>query len=238
MYKFLLVILFYFPLVFGQNEIHTFDLFTTQINNDLLLVRNLDSTIIYQKKFNDPTDLAADLDGDGVNEYLVTDAVEENGSSYFTVFIYNTIDTFYLADSIFSGLIEPYLSESEDVNGTVVVTGNPNFDTLNHDTTQIFIPVNCWKYSDGGVSLVNNRVYDVFISENDDIVDFVDKYYKSNPKSCSSTKNILAAIASVYSNYMNASENAIAAQFMDNYYFCSNVDQFKTKVINLMKESQ
>ncbi len=235
MFKFFVLFLFYIPLLFAQNESHTFDLFTAEIQDNLLSVRNLDSVIIYQKRFNDPTDMTADLDGDGIDEYFVTDALGKNGSPYFTVFIYNTIDSFYLADSIFSGLMEPYITESEDINGKVLVTGNSVFDSLNTDTSNVFLPVDCWRYSDGKVELVNNIVYDVFISENDNTIDFIDKFYKGNSKKCNSTKQILAALASVYINYLNASENVVANQFLDGYYFCEDKNQFKTKIINLMK---
>ena len=238
MYKILFFVLLYFPILFSQNESHSFDLFTVILKNNLLTVKNLDSIIIYQKKFNEPTDMTADLDDDGVDEYLVTDAYEKNGSSYFTLFIYNTIDTFYLADSIFSGLIEPYLNESEDLNGKIIISGKPQFDFLNSDTSDVFIPIDCWKFSDGKVELVNYQVYDAFISENDNIIDYVDKYYKLNTKDCNSTKNILAAIAAAYVNYLNASENAVGSQFLESYYFCKDVQEFKSKIINLMKENQ
>jgi hypothetical protein len=231
----LIFIVIFSSFSYSQNDINIFDLFTTQLDNNILRVYNLDSTLIFQKKFNNASDQAADLDGDGVNEYLVTDSYQKDRVSSFTIYIFNTIDTFYLADSIFSGLIEPYLNGPGDSGTILIITGNPKFDSLNTNLDEPYLPVNCWKYEDEKINLVNDQVYDIFISENNDIIDYLDDFYDRNSKSCEATEKVRAAISSVYVNYLSAGETIMAKQFINKYYFCNDRENFISHIEGLIK---
>lgn len=235
MKKIILIILIYGGFTFCQNSPYHFDLFSLKISNQTLKVYNLDSTLIYQREFINPTDQSEDLDGDNINEYLVTDSYEKNNYTYFTIYIYNTIDSFYLADSIFSGTFEPFLYGSEDLNSTIIITGDPIFDDFNKDTLNPVVPINCWQYEDASITLVNNKVYDPFITENENILDNLDDYFINHNNDCESTKYLQAALTSCYVNYLHAGEKTNANQFLTKYYKCNDVEKFKTEIKNLME---
>ena len=83
------------------------------INSELQVFKN--DTLIYSKKFSNPFPASIDLDNDGMNELQVIDSTISGETSYYTFYIYSTLDSFFLADSIYSGITQPYETESEDV---------------------------------------------------------------------------------------------------------------------------
>lgn len=236
MKKIILIIFIYGGISFCQNSPYHFDLFSLIISNQTLNVYDLDSNLIYQKKFINPVDQAIDLDGDAINEYLVTDSYEKDNYSYFTIYIFNTIDTFYLADSIYSGVLEPYLYSSEDLNSTIIITGNPKFDIFNKDTLNPVVPINCWQYEDAKVNLVNDKVYDPFMSENENIMDYLDDYFSNHNNDCISTDLLKADLSACYANYIHAGETSNANQFLSKYYKCNNVDKFKQEINQILED--
>ena len=228
-------ILFYSYDGYCQGKIYNFNSFSVKIENNILQEFNNNNKVILDKKFNDPRDFTADLDGDGVNEYLVIDITKQIHGSFFTLYIFNTIDSFYVADSIPSGYLDPYQANSEETGGIIIVTVNPTFDSLNTDTGETFVPINCWKYDNGEIFSVNDEVYNVFISENDTLLDIIDSYYIENSDDCSSTNKIKAAIAAAYANYLSAGDKILAAQFLKKYYHCPDAETFKQNINKLLK---
>src|SRR5690554_6622051 len=77
------------------------ELFHVFSENNLLKVENENGEIIYSKNIFNPFFNKSDLDGDGVDELLINDI---NDSSEYTLYIYNLLDTFYLASEINSGI--------------------------------------------------------------------------------------------------------------------------------------
>ena len=216
----------------AQNK-KAFDNYRVKVDNSILKVFDLNGKQIFSKKFNDPRSFNSDLDGDGINEVIVEDTFNKGLNTYYTLYIYNCIDTFGPADSVASGLTAPYITNSEDIGGPVIVAGNPKFDYLNKDTADIFVPINCWKYENGELFNVNDEVYNLFIGENEDIIDFIDSYFESEGKSCGSSNSVKAAIASVYVNYINAGEKILAEHFIEKYYLCPDLSGFK-KIIEAL----
>ncbi len=230
---------FLIPIIFAANcycqgRTYNFDQFNVKIENSKLEVFDKYQKLVFEKKFIDPHDLSADLDGDGINEYLVIDEMKDSSRSLYTLYIFNTIDSFYVADSIPSGYLEPYQSVSEDSGSNIIVTGNPNFDSLNIGNEDTFIPIKCWKYDNGEIFSVNDEVYNIFISENDKLIDMIDSYFDSNTKDCKSTETVKAAIATVYANYIYAGDKILANQFLKKYYLCSDLEKFKRKLDELL----
>ena len=220
---------------FCQGKTYNFNSFSVKIENNLLQEYDSNNQVVLDKKFNDPRDFTADLDGDGVDEYLVIDITKQIHGNFFTLYIFNTIDSFYVADSIPSGYLEPYETASEETGGTIIITGNPVFDSLNTDTGETFVPINCWKYDNGEIFSVNDEVYNVFISENDTLLDIIDSYYEENDNECTSTNKIRAAIAAAYANYLSAGDKILAAQFLKKYYHCKDMEVFKQNINALLK---
>jgi hypothetical protein len=190
---------------------------------------------MYDKKFSNPKSFYADLDKDGINEYLVIDSLKVSNNPFFSIYVYNCADTFYLIDSIQSGALSPYLENSKEEGSNIIITGNIDFMQFNTDTNNYFLPINCWRLKSDNIYLVNDDIYNLFIANNNDITDYMDDYFSTNPKNCSSSDKAKAAVASVYANYLSAGEKALANQFLNNYYFCNDRIQFQQKLNEIMK---
>ena len=65
----------------------------------LTIVKEKESNkhIFYQKEFHNPKDFALDLDGDGVPEFLISDSYEKDSSTFYTLYVFNTLDSLTLA---------------------------------------------------------------------------------------------------------------------------------------------
>jgi len=230
----LLIICVFTARYYCQGRTYIYDLFSAKIENTNLQVFDKDKHLVIEKKFNDPYDLSVDLDRDGVDEYLVVDDLKKDDKDFYTLYIFNTIDSFYLADSICSGYLEPYQTNSEEVGGIIIVGGNPKFDSLNTQNNDVYVPINCWQYEKGKISLANDKIYKLFIAENDTMMDVIDSYYDVNGSDCKSTNVMRGLIASVYANYMHAGDKLLAAQFLRRYYHCDAIENFKKSLNSLL----
>jgi len=244
MKKIIFLLLFnIFPL-FGQN-LQNINLpagqagsFSFKIENSILNVFNEEGKNLFQKKFNHPSDLISDLDEDGIDEYIIIDSSIINSRSAFTLYIFNTIDSFFLTDSIYSGVTNPYIEFSEEFAGMIIITGIPEFDNFNSaDVKQdyFFSPINCWNYNNSQLFLVNEELYDIFISESEGISNLIEEHYLLKDKGCKSSQEILGAIAAVYANYINAGEKSVASQLLKKYYLCEDAEDLKQKLDDLIE---
>ena len=233
--KYCLFILFVFTTrYYCQGRTYIYDSFTAKIENANLQVFNKDKSLVFEKKFNDPYDLSVDLDGRGTDEYLVVDDIKKDDRDFYTMYIFNTVDSFYVADSICSGYLEPYQTNSDEAGGIIIVAGNPKFDSFNATNNDPYIPVNCWQYQNGEISLINNKIYKLFVAENDTMLDVIDSYYDTNGTDCKSTIQMKGLIASVYANYMHAGDKLLATQFLRRYYHCDDMEDFRKKLNGLL----
>jgi len=217
-----------------QGRTYIYDLFTSKIENNNLQVFDKNKHLVLEKKFNNPYDLSVDLDGTGNEEYLVVDDLKQDNRDHYTLFIFNTFGSFYLVDSIYSGYLQPYQANSEEAGGTIIVSGNPKFDSLNAPNIDACLPINCWQYGKDGITAVNDKIYKLFISENDTMMDVLESYYDSNGTDCKSTLMMKGLIASVYANFMHAGDKLLAAQFLKRYYHCDDIDDFRKRINNLL----
>ncbi len=219
---------------FSQEKVFNFNSFKLKITNSQLKEYNKDDRIIFTKDFRSPHDFVLDLDGDGKYEYLVSDSYSDSGKTFYCLYIFNTSDSLSLEDSIQSGLLEPYEINSAETGGPIIVSGNPNFDSLNIDSEDVFLPINCWNYKDGKLFLINNQLYKIFEKQNEDIIDYIDNYYLTNRSDCISSSKIKAAIAAGYVNYIHSGDKILARQFIRQYYHCNDSAAFKQLLDNLL----
>ncbi|MHB8578954.1 MAG: hypothetical protein ACYDA4_03715 [Ignavibacteriaceae bacterium] len=234
----IIIICLAIPNDYCQDKTYSFNSFSLKIVNNELTAVNSNKKVFYQKKFHNPKDFALDLNGDGAPEFLISDSYDVDSSTFYTLFIYNTMDSLSLADSILSGLIEPYEINSSEAGGMIIVSGNPAIDSLNTDLDNIFLPVNCWKYEKGELFSVNDQVYKIFTNENNGIIDYLDNYYASKHTDCESTSKVKAALASGYINFMHSGDKILARQFLNEYYHCSdlyNFEQYLNKICEASK---
>ena len=227
-------ILFLFSFLFiteycPSQQLFTFDLFTAQIQNSELVVKDTSGTSVLEMKFDNPRDYAVDLDGDSVDEYIVIDSTSFTNLPSYTIYIFNTIDQFVLVDSLESGITQPYNTFSNEEGSEIIVTGNKGFEEFWDGKSDLFLPINCWKYDSGQVYGINNDIYDLYITENDDLISYLDSYYENGEYDCKNINPLKSAIAAVYANYVNAGEVTLASQFIKKYYPCEDSDAFFAK---------
>jgi hypothetical protein len=210
-----------------------FDLFTIKLKDNLLQVYSNKGTLLFNQKFENPVFTTADLDSDAVEEYILIDYKILDQKKDYTIFIFNTIDTFYCVDSIRSGFYEPYVYYSEEVKGNVLISGIPGFNELNIGKVDISLPLNIWRYGENGIVLINDQIYNLFLSENESVMEYLDDYFDSNVKNCNSSEQVNNIIATGYINYKNAGELSSANQFLLKYYLCPDILNFKKKIEKL-----
>ncbi len=236
MKNFVLSFLLFFSInLFAQEDTLSFDNFYLTFQNNELSAFDNSNGIIYKKKFINPSPYISDLNDDNLDEYLVLDSTTNKGLPWFTLYIYNTIDKFSFIDSIVSGTTEPYEATSSEIGGTIIISGNIDFEQFNNRNDNYFIPINCWRYEDSSIFLVNDEVYNVFINENESIINYLDDYFNDNPKNCKASDAEKAPIVAAYVNYINAGEKSVASQFLKNYYLCEDLPAFKQELNKLIK---
>jgi len=214
--------------MYSQND--TTISFNIKLNNSILSVTDYTGNLIYEKAFNNPEDVLVDFDGDGIDELLVVDSKNEN-PVFYSAYLYNITDTVYLIDSVYSGVVQPYLYFSDEISLTVLVAGYPELDSLNKtaENDSVFSPINCYAFEGEKIYSVNEELYDVFILENDALISFLQM---QRNRDCNFSKRMLPAIVSVYINFLNASEKSLAEKFLNEYYLCKD----KQKIQTFLKE--
>jgi hypothetical protein len=216
-----------------DSTIVEFDLFTVKLKDNFLQAFSNEGDPLFIQKFENPVFTTADLDSDEVDEYILIDYKMLNQKKDYTIFIFNTVDTFYCVDSIRSGFYEPYVYRSEEVKGNVIIAGIPGFNELNIGKVDISMPINVWRYGEDGIVLINNQIYDLFTFENESVIDYLDDYFDSNVKTCNSSEQVNNIIATGYINYKNAGDLSVANQFLLKYYLCPDILNFKKKIEQL-----
>jgi hypothetical protein len=194
----------------------------------------LDDNLIYQKSFLRPDGYTIDLDEDNNNEFVVIDSISIGSEFYYTLYIFNTLDSFYLCDSINSGYTKPYETASEDVEGILFAAANPEYDRFNKLNDTYYSTLNFWKFVEGNVFLVNSEVYDLFIERNNVIIEIIDNYIGTENLNCEISKEIFGAVAAVYGNYLSAGEDALAIKFLKEYYTCEDIDALANELKELV----
>ncbi len=128
---------------------------------------------------------------------------------------------------------------SNEEGGEIIVTGNPDFEYFDSDDDQdsdIFLPINCWKYESGQIYIVNADIYDLYIQENEEIIDYLDSFTDSGEYNCDLSRRNRSAIAAGYANYINAGELTIASQFIKKYYLCADMNEFLDNINRLLNQ--
>ncbi|HSP86558.1 MAG TPA: hypothetical protein VLN45_00370 [Ignavibacteriaceae bacterium] len=230
----LFLIIFSLSESFTQNEIlFSSELYKIILTDKLLSVRNNNENEIFTKEFLKPEVHSLDLDGDGIDEFLIKDIIELDSSKEYFLYIYNLLDTFYLSAEINSGVVEPYETFSEEIEGLIVVSGNTDFSFLNIGSEIKSLPINSWKFEDGELFLVNEELYDIFMTENDNHLSII---YSRDINDCDKSVQAKSLLASIYINYLNAGEIATAENVLKTLYLCDDVETFKSELNNIFNK--
>lgn len=221
---------------FPQEELILIDNFKIILKENKLIVSGtVDDQPVLEKTFLNATAIAQDLDNDGIKELIINDNDQRSGISNYNLYIYNAADSFYVVDSISSGFKQPFTFSSEEINEEVLVTGSPDFDSLYSPLLgKAFSPIICWQYNGSELSIVNDKLYEIFISENESMIEYIDVYLKENGKNCISLSKLKQAIASIYANYITADEKTNAEYTLKRYYSCDDLDKFRALLDSLL----
>jgi len=214
-------------IVVGKGQSSPPKVFEPKLENNKVSVVNSSGEIIFEKYFNDPTELFVNLSDGSVTEYLIRDKIVERGIPKYSAFIYSITDSFYLIDSVYSGVYEPAPFYSNELERTLLLTGNTAFDSLYSPLEhEYFSPVSCLLYEDGGLFNANDLVYEIFLQENEQIISYVESSWSGSNKNCATSMELRSAIVAAYVNYLNAGEKVLARQFLNDYYLCPDKESF------------
>ncbi|MFA6979837.1 MAG: hypothetical protein WC209_10995 [Ignavibacteriaceae bacterium] len=216
-------------IVVGHGQSAPKKIFEPKLENNKVTVVNSSGEIIFEKYFNDPSELFVNLSDGSTTEYLIRDKVIEHGVPKYSAFIYCISDTFFLIDSVYSGVYEPAPFYSTELERTLLLIGTMDFDSLYSPLEhEYFSPVNCLLYEDGNFFNANELVYDIFLQENEPIISYVESSWSGSDKSCTTSTELRSAIGAAYVNYLNAGEKVLARQFLNDYYLCPDKESFKS----------
>jgi hypothetical protein len=234
LYFLLLLLINSLQILYSQNDLSTS--YKIAIQDSKLCVKDQANNIVYERLFYSPVGKFVDFNHDGLDEYFVKDAKVDGAYTYYTAYVFSQKDSFCLVDSVYSGLTEPSVIVSDEVNTTVLVTGQPELDSLNilYNPDNLYTSFNCFKFEKEKFYNANDEFYDIFVNENDLLISYIEKEYNKNSKQCAKTKMLKPAIAAVYLNLLKASEVVMAKQFINNYYFCEDKEEF----IKFLKDLQ
>jgi len=233
-YIFVFIVLFFQSILFAQENIFSTESFIIKLTGANLEAENLDRAVVFQKSFDNPTGEVIDLNNDNNVEFIINDYSVTNGRKYYNTYVYNTLDSFYLIDSIYSGLKKPYYTYSYELNQFILITGSPDFDSLNTpEIEEVFSPLTCWGFLGAEFGIVNDKLYDIFLYENEKYIDFIDSLYKLKKKNCSTSRLVRSVIAAIFINYLYADEKSMAEKSFNQYYECDDKEKFKASIKKL-----
>lgn len=233
--KKILLIIYLFPFINtpAQTDEYSFGSFTVKLENKSLTVLDSLNQIVFAKAFLNPALTLTDLNRDGIDEIILIDSASAFDQPDYHLFIYTFDKNIFLLDSVYSGIILPFESEFEEIDGIVLVTGDARFNIFNQTDNQFYLPISCLAFDGSKMVLVNDILYDIFMEENELILEIINDYLNVNGKNCNSSQALLPMIVSAFVNYTNAGENSAALQLINNYYYCENKDELIKKIESL-----
>lgn len=187
----------------------------------LITAFDIDGNEFYTKQFFRPELSEIDLDSDGNNELIIIDTSFFNNLSSFEIFIYSTLDSFYLVDSILSAIYYPSIIFSEETESNILVIGDSEFlKFVKKDEKFPTVPISIWKYEEGELFNINDEIYEPFVNSNENLLNFLDNFEPIINEDCNESEKFTSVIVSIYVNFIRANENSNSQQFIKNYYLC------------------
>ena len=234
-----LIVLIFISALQAQGENYEFDTFTVSVQNNMVLAKDVNGKVFYSRSFNNIKEFLSDLDGDSLSEFCVMEIKKADKNTFYKVYVYNTVDTFALADSLESLNLEPYSVYDEENEKEIFIVGNTDCIKLARNKEEtITAALDCYEYDGSSFNLINNQIYDIFMRQNEALIDSLDDFYADSDSSCEKSQSMKSLIAAMYLNYKNAAEDSISLHFLNKYYFCNDILDFKSKLNALLKVKQ
>lgn len=226
-------ILFFSIYSYTQEKIYQSENFTIMFSNNKLTAHFIPDSTIIESEFKNASLLLNDLDADGNSEIVLIENDSTLHSGYI-IYVFNTLDDFFLVDSIMSGWTQPVIVDAEEIQYPVIICGNPDFQIFYSNINENYEPINVWKYVQGELYLANEEVYELFINENENLINLLTDELGNKKADCQTIKPYLSLLASAYANFINAGETTSAIQMVDKYYTCEDIEIFKQTIDELL----
>lgn len=233
-FNFLVVIIIINPYIKAQNDTTYFNSFNIISEANAIKVEDENFNLLFKKQFNRPYKYLADVNSDMLDELIIVDSMITNGNVNFTIYLFSGEENFELIDSIYSGSFFPFITYSDEINMLVIETGNPDFERFNLTIEGSSLPINLWKLDNDKLYLVNEELYEPFVFENGNLVQYLDLFAHEKGLNCETSQLYKGIVASVYANYINAGEQSLASNMLKKYYLCDDADRFKQEIIDLL----
>lgn len=235
--KKILLIIYLFPFINtpAQTDEYSFGSFTVKLENKSLIALDSLNQIVFTKSFLNPDLTLTDLDRDGSDEMILIDSASAFDQPDYHLFIYGFGNNIFLIDSVYSGVILPFETEFEELDGIVLVTGDILFNDFNEADKEFYLPIKCLIFDGLKMVLVNDILYDIFIEENEIILESIKDYLNLNGKNCNSSEAVLPMIIAAYVNYINAGEFSSALQLINSFYYCQDKDELINKIKSILE---
>jgi hypothetical protein len=218
----------------AQVDTINFNSYLVLAQENFIKAEDAQGKLVFQKQFNRPYEYRADIDADQFDELVIVDSIITNGRLNFTIYFLSGEKNFNLIDSIYSGSFFPFITYSEEIESMIIETGSPEFEKFNQSGEVSALPVNFWKLENDELFLVNDELYEPFIFENKNLIQYIDFYSHEKTIDCSTSQLYRGIIASAFANYINAGEQSLATQMLKKYYSCDDVELFKQEIIDLI----
>lgn len=227
---------FVFVQISSQAQVDTmyFNSYLVLVNDNLMQVENAKGELLFQKKFHMPYESFADIDDDQFDELIVVDSIFTNDKFNFIIYFFSSKINFKLIDSIYSGSFFPFITYSEEIGSLIIETGVPEFEIFNQANESSYLPINLWKIENDQLFLVNDEVYEPFIFENTNLIQLIEYYTHDKNMDCQTSQRYKGIIASAFANYVSSGEQSLAAQLLNKYYLCEDIENFKKNIMDLI----
>lgn len=227
---------FVFIQISSQAQVDTiyFNSYLVLVNDNLMRVENAEGEQVFQKKFQMAYESLVDIDDDQFDELVVVDSIFATDEFNFIIYLFSGKNNFKLIDSIYSGSFFPFITYSEEIGSLIIETGIPEFEIFNEANELNSLPINLWKIENDQLFLVNDEVYEPFIFENTNLIKLIEYYTHDKNMDCQTSQRYKEIIASAFANYVSAGEQSLAAQLLNEYYLCEDIENFKKDIMDLI----
>ncbi len=226
-------IIFFSIYSYTQEKIYQSENFTVTFNNNKLITHFISDSTIMESEFKNASLLINDLDADGNSEIVLIDS-DTTLHQGFVIYVFNTLDDFFLVDSIIAGWTQPVIVVAEEIQYPVIICSNPDFQIFYSNINENYEPINVWKFEQGELYLANEEVYELFINENENLINLLTDELGNKKADCQRIKPYISLLASAYANFINAGETTSAFQMLDKYYTCEDIEKFKQTIDELL----
>lgn len=229
----ILIILIFFSqgLLVPQSDAIVLNSYSVLSSGNFVSIENSEGEVVLQLQFNNPNIFISDVDSDGLDELIIVDSLVSGNTFNYVLYLYSTLDNLGLIDSIYSGSFFPVISYSDEIESAIIITGNSEFLKFSTNGENDFLPIDTWKLDDHILLPMNEELYEPFVSENSNLVQILEEIVANSPLDCEISIANKGLIAAVFTNYINAGEQSLAAQTLKKYYVCPEIEQFKKEIL-------